>query len=105
MWLTVREASVFYKIKSSTIYFLTKKGMPHYRIGSLIRFKKDELDIYFDSHKVTPLDIKPDVDEHTDEVADDFLYGYNRRRGNQTPSSRKGGDDERALPQGKGLVD
>jgi len=71
----------------STIYYLTKKGLPHYKIGSLIRFKKEELDNYFDSHKVTPLDIEPDRGEHTDKVADNFLYGYNRRRGNQTLAS------------------
>ena len=52
MWLTVKEASEHYKIKKSTLYHWVASGtIPHYKIGQLVRFKKDEIDEWLKKFK------------------------------------------------------
>jgi excisionase family DNA binding protein len=56
MWLTVKELSKYINIKEKTIYHLVTKGsIPHYRIGKMVRFKKQEIDAWMNSHKAKPL--------------------------------------------------
>ena len=44
MWITVKEAAIFLNIKEKTIYYLVNQGLiPHYRIGKMVRFNKEEL--------------------------------------------------------------
>lgn len=52
MWLSVKEVSLKYRLKRSTVYFWVKTGViPHYRIGSLVRFRSDEIDEWLKSLK------------------------------------------------------
>jgi len=44
-FLTIIEISSYLNIKTKTLYAIIESGeIPHYRIGRLIRFKKDEID-------------------------------------------------------------
>lgn len=52
MWLTVKEASEYYKIKKSTLYlWVGQSRIPHYKIGQIIRFKSEELDGWMEKFK------------------------------------------------------
>lgn len=52
MWLTVKELSGYIKIKEKTIYYLVNQGsIPHYRINTLVRFKKDDIDHWMETNK------------------------------------------------------
>ncbi len=52
MWLTVKEAALFLNIKGKTIYYLVNHGLvPHYRIGKMVRFNKEELENWMRSKK------------------------------------------------------
>ena len=53
MWITVKEAAIFLNIKEKTIYSLVNQGLiPHYRIGKMVRFNKEELESWMRSKKV-----------------------------------------------------
>ncbi len=52
MWITVKEAAIFLNIKEKTIYYLVNQGLiPHYRIGKMVRFNKEELKNWMRSKK------------------------------------------------------
>lgn len=77
MWLTVKEASEYYKIKKSTLYLWVSQGrIPHYKIGQLIRFKSEVLDGWMEKFKkdadmtMKPLRIYPSnsTDYDTDRI-------------------------------------
>ncbi len=52
MWLTVKEAGDFLNIKEKTMYYLVNQGIiPHYRIGKMVRFNKDELENWMKTKK------------------------------------------------------
>jgi excisionase family DNA binding protein len=56
MWITVKEAAGFLSIKEKTIYYLVHQGLiPHYRIGKMVRFNKDELESWMRSKKAESL--------------------------------------------------
>ena len=51
-FLNIGELSDFLGVKKSTIYSLVEnKALPHYRIGRLIRFKRDDLNVWLESHR------------------------------------------------------
>ena len=44
-FLNIREVGEYLGIKISTLYFYVENGsIPHYRVGRLIRFKKQDID-------------------------------------------------------------
>ena len=52
MWITVKEAASFLSIKEKTIYYLVNQALiPHYRIGKMVRFNKEELESWIRSKK------------------------------------------------------
>lgn len=54
MWIAIKDASSLLSIKEKTIYSLVNQGViPHYRIGKMIRFSKDELETWMVSKKVS----------------------------------------------------
>jgi len=60
-FLNIKEVSQYLGIKISTLYFYVENGdIPHYRIGRLIRFKKQEVDQWMEGNKkeVTQLRLK-----------------------------------------------
>lgn len=58
MWLTVRQLSEYLNIKPKTIYSLvSRRTIPHYKIGKLVKFKQDEVDNWMNTKRVIPVDI------------------------------------------------
>jgi len=56
MWLDVKELSSYLKLKEKTVYYLVRQGLiPHYRIGKLIRFQKNEIDSWMQTKKAKSL--------------------------------------------------
>jgi len=54
VYLTVKEVSEYLKIKIKTLYAMASAGeIPHYRIGRLLRFKKQDVDAWIETKKVT----------------------------------------------------
>ena len=52
MMLTIDELSSYLKIKKSTLYGkVSQKEIPHYKLGHLLRFKKEEIDAWLADHK------------------------------------------------------
>jgi excisionase family DNA binding protein len=51
-YVSIIELSEYLNVKRSTLYALVGSGgLPHYRVGRLIRFKKDEVDQWMTSHR------------------------------------------------------
>ena len=54
--MTIEEAALFLNLKVSKIRKdIFNKAIPYYKIGSLIRFKKDELTRWLDQKLVSPM--------------------------------------------------
>ena len=51
-FLTVSDLAQYLRIKPATIYAMVEsRKIPHYKIGRLIRFKKDEIDQWLEMQK------------------------------------------------------
>lgn len=49
---TIADVSRFLKVKVKTLYALVSSGdIPHYRVGRLIRFKKEDIDAWMESNR------------------------------------------------------
>ena len=54
----IRRVSQYLGIKMSTVYALVEeKRIPHYRIKRLIRFKREEIDIWMEGNRQETLDL------------------------------------------------
>ena len=51
-YLTIDDLSVYLGIKPKTLYARVKE-IPHYKVGRLIRFKREDVDAWMEKHKVT----------------------------------------------------
>jgi excisionase family DNA binding protein len=57
-FLNIKELGEYLGIKTSTLYFYVENGdIPHYRIGRLIRFKKQEVDEWMAGNKKDGIDL------------------------------------------------
>jgi excisionase family DNA binding protein len=57
-FLTINEVSEYFGIKKSTLYFHVESGaIPHYRIGRLIRFRKQEVDQWMAGNRKDRIDL------------------------------------------------
>lgn len=58
-FLNIQQIANYLGIKASTLYSLVEKsGIPHYRVGRLVRFKKSEVDEWMEGQKEPAVDIK-----------------------------------------------
>jgi excisionase family DNA binding protein len=56
-FLTIQEVSNYLHIKPATLYAKTEGGeLPHYKIGRLVRFKKDDIDKWMEDQRHDPID-------------------------------------------------
>lgn len=52
-YLKIEDISAYLNIKSKTLYAMVESGnIPHYRIGRLIRFKREDVDSWMKAKKV-----------------------------------------------------
>ncbi|EAJ5080207.1 helix-turn-helix domain-containing protein [Campylobacter upsaliensis] len=51
VFLTPKEVSLYYKIPLSTQVAFRKKGLPYYKIGKIVRYKKNDLLLWLESQK------------------------------------------------------
>lgn len=57
-FLTIDELSEYLSIKRSGLYSIVESGeLPHYRIGRRIRFKRDDVNQWIESHKRQGIDV------------------------------------------------
>ena len=57
-YLSIDEASAYTGIKKSTLYArVEQREIPHYRFGRSIKFKRDDLDVWMEAHRVECVDI------------------------------------------------
>jgi excisionase family DNA binding protein len=51
-WLSVEEIAPYLGVKRDTVYkWLRLKGMPHHKVGRLVKFRKEEIDQWVKSGK------------------------------------------------------
>ena len=50
-YLTINDLSAYLGIKPKTLYARVKE-IPHYKVGRLIRFKREDVDAWMELHKV-----------------------------------------------------
>jgi len=53
----IADLSNYLKVKIKTLYAMIP-GIPHYRVGKLIRFRKQEIDVWLESKKGNIQDVK-----------------------------------------------
>lgn len=52
-YLKIEDISAYLNIKKKTLYAMVESGeIPHFRIGRLIRFKRDDVDLWMEAKKV-----------------------------------------------------
>jgi len=52
-YLKIEDVSAYLNIKSKTLYAIVESGdIPHYRIGRLIRFIREDVDLWMEAKKV-----------------------------------------------------
>jgi excisionase family DNA binding protein len=57
-FLNISDLSEYLSIKKSTLYLMVESGdMPHYRIGRLIRFRRDDVDAWIETHRRKRIEI------------------------------------------------
>lgn len=100
MFFSIKELSEYLKIKPSTLYAWSSRGIiPHYKVYGLIRFKKDEVDVWIASFRKDKLPNSISSLNRRDSADIDSVIARAKRevyndplRGNQTAiSPKKGG--------------
>jgi len=47
----IEDLSIYLKVKTKTLYAMVRE-IPHYRVGKLIRFKKEEIEAWMENNRV-----------------------------------------------------
>ena len=56
-FLTIQKVSEWLHIKPATLYSKVESGdIPHYKIGRLVRFKREDIDRWMEDHRRDPSD-------------------------------------------------
>jgi len=57
-FLNINDLSEYLSIKKSTLYSMVESGeLPHYKIGRLIRFKRNDVDAWIETHRRERIEI------------------------------------------------
>jgi excisionase family DNA binding protein len=63
VYLNIDELSQYLGIKKSNLYFkVERREIPFYRLGRLIMFKKEEIDVFMEKCRVECFDIKKEAE-------------------------------------------
>ena len=63
-FLGVREVAFYLRVRPSTIYAMVeRKGIPHYKVGRLVRFKKFEIDEWMEGQREAVVDVRMESKE------------------------------------------
>ena len=74
VFLKIDELSEYLGIKKSTLYAKASRGeIPHYKIGSLVRFKRTEIDLWMEGFRQITVDIGKKVKKVTKRLKHDSL--------------------------------
>jgi excisionase family DNA binding protein len=109
-FLNVQEIANYLELRKSSIYSLVeKKGIPHYRVGRLVRFNRAEVDAWMAQNKEEIVDVKAeakkvlrsikkkrdlDVNRILKKMVDDAKgKRYTFKHGNRVESSTQEGGD------------
>ena len=58
-YLNIQELSSHINVKVKTIYsWISLKEIPHFKLGRLVRFEKDEIDRWIEQKKVEQIDLE-----------------------------------------------
>ena len=72
-WLSTKDASEYIGVTLRTLYKLIDEGLiPAYKIGRVIRVKKEDVDSYLQSTKIKPGELDhlyPDTKRSTDQFS------------------------------------
>ena len=72
-FLNINELSDYLNMRKSTLYSMVEnKEIPFFRFGRLIRFKKEEIDMWIENHREKTID--------PDKKAKEILKGIKRPR-------------------------
>ena len=73
-FLKIDDLSEYLGIKKSTLYAKASRGeIPHYKIGSLIRFNRTEIDLWMEGFRQTTVDMEKRVRKVTKRLKNDRL--------------------------------
>ncbi len=53
-WMTAEELVAYLKISRATMNRMMRRGLPHVRVGRILRFDKHEVDGWLMTHRDTP---------------------------------------------------
>jgi excisionase family DNA binding protein len=91
-FMTIRELSGYLKIKVKTLYPMVPMLMlPHYKVGRLIRFRKDEIDLWMQNRRVSCREEEADKSNERDENAGKKEKGDAKRNDAKKRRPRKAG--------------
>lgn len=95
-YLTIDDLSQILSIKRATLYSKVSHGeIPHYKIGHLVRFKKEDIDSWLEGLKQNSVDVKEkakkiiksvnmDIDRLVKKtIESEKAHGYNQPHGKQ----------------------
>ena len=51
-YFSPREAAKYLHVAERTLFGWRKKGLPYYRQGRVVRFKRDEIDAWMRTHRI-----------------------------------------------------
>ena len=52
-WLSVKELALYLNLKPKTVYHLVETAsIPHYRVGRVVRFRREEVDAWMESKRI-----------------------------------------------------
>src|SRR5512139_3989442 len=104
-YMSIEEVSTLLNIKKPTLYQWVESGeIPHYKVNRLIRFKRDEVLLWMEGHRVAPVDVSKKVKEimknmnHPPKDVKKPLDGMKCRRYTSAhtenqPIAKRGGED------------
>jgi excisionase family DNA binding protein len=55
--LDIQDLSEYLNIKAKTLYSRIK-GIPHYKVGRLIRFRREDVDTWMQQHRVSNMEVQ-----------------------------------------------